>query len=65
MTERCGNCRFWRDHPADHDPEDGRHACTRFPPTVIFKLTGTNGRAIFPGVMATDWCGEWRKKEND
>lgn len=58
MNEMCANCKYWR-NPESHSTGDGRHACMRFPPVVIPKEGGDRGKAVFPGVLGTDWCGEW------
>lgn len=63
MTEQCGNCKYWR-NPEPHLCVDDRHACMRFPPVVIVdsfvpKEGGGAGRAVYPGTLNGDWCGEW------
>jgi hypothetical protein len=55
MTSTCSSCMFFQ------APSGGRTLqgfCKRFPPTVIPLPGNMIGSAVFPIVLATEWCGE-------
>lgn len=50
--ERCGNCRFW---------SIDLTGCRRHAPTILSEVY--EATAIWPFVLANDWCGDYEPKE--
>lgn len=48
--QRCKECKFWKVHNIKYEG-----SCKRYPPSG-------NEYII---TDATDWCGEWKEKEDD
>lgn len=58
--ERCDLCRFWK---ADKEATSG--ACRKHAPSPRFTTKQERDEAVlavlWPGMLATDWCGEFQK----
>lgn len=54
----CQNCKYYL-------PEnENQGLCRRFPPTLWIHINGPTV-SVFPPMMATGYCGEHAKKEDD
>lgn len=58
----CMNCRYAEDfaNPGEELTEDTGYECHRLSPALVNK----KNYRIFPEVYGTDWCGEWKEREN-
>lgn len=56
QTQNCGGCKYFL-----QEHEGG--LCRRFPPVVV-AFPGPQGPwttgIVFPAMLATGWCGEWK-----
>ena len=53
----CGNCLYW-----ESSTEELFNVCRRFPPTIV---NPTNGIGLPIIMFNTQWCGEFKEKENN
>ena len=69
----CRNCHYWEPHSTDI-PEDadweGEYSdtlghCFRYPPVYIARDIKNDFHFIFPDSYQSDWCGEFKKKEEE
>ncbi len=61
MDEVCKNCRWWV-KVAEYT---NTGHCHRLPP-LLGEEDATNwSKAAFPETKENDWCGEFRKKQDD
>lgn len=54
--ERCSLCVFWR----HTDGEEG--LCLRYAPLPTTPVIRRARRAVWPLVVASEWCGEWARR---
>ena len=58
MKRTCENCAYFA-----KNPEFNKYGhCHRYPPSGLENEISIE---VFPIVMATDWCGEYKSKEDD
>ncbi len=62
MEKICKNCKWW-DEEADYHSDMGH--CRRFPPLLCEQNATNWSKASFPETKENDWCGEFRKKQDD
>lgn len=54
--KQCNTCMYYM--RGEYDPAKDEGGCRRFPPYVF--LHGEGVRTVFPIVLGTFWCGEWK-----
>lgn len=58
MPNSCATCKYFdAGHP--EVSEDGVGECVRYPPKIVVQTEFTYW-GMFPAVVPSDWCGEWR-----
>jgi hypothetical protein len=65
---RCGDCKFWKDHPAS--PERLYGWCKRFPPQRYLEVYPGDAESLIkfgnkqgcPEILQDDWCGEFQPR---
>lgn len=68
--ERCGNCRFWKEHEDFNDDNDeeivllGEGVCRRYPPMSLVENPTKDHHSFscwaYPVTHLREWCGEWQ-----
>lgn len=52
---KCKDCKFFQ-----QEPNGPNGQCRKNPPVYAFLITDYQS-AVWPHVMAYDWCGEWMR----
>lgn len=61
MLEKCENCKFYADI-REREPVNETGVCRRYPPVVENNIIYPS-TFLFPDVLKTSWCGEYKVRE--
>lgn len=62
MNKTCETCAFF----VLREWTEKSGFCRRFPPTILINVhLPKNFISTFSDCLTTDWCGEWRKEEDE